>query len=748
MKKLISIMLSVLMICSALSGISVFASENIDDAADSKAVICKGLLETESLKFDKNYFFLAELEEKTDIENETGNFIWKIYNDTGVELEAAIVKYYEGEASFITGYDLNNENSEIGKTIKFSDNESAALIYAGPSYKTFTPCHVGFFIQNSDLVTEETTITVELFTAKIDTNSYTIIPDALIDTVTHTFDAPVSIEGFSKFSSVLTDIKFGNTIDASDVVNALNESATKDDKRGLNAVLDDSNMAVLKKALTNEYTSISVDAVDGIEIPYAALAAVPGETSTVYTPVLEEKGSTNGEANTKTYKYDIKLNASVDGAESTALTSLAVKQKVVLSLPADLDLSKTITVKHGDVTLASTVADGNVSFFTDSFSEFSITGTVVDDTADTNKAENVKYQITQDSENPNKFSISIVPVGKDAQIIRFANAPMRFEFMNGGYSIGEGEGMKSFSYTITEAQGIDIVNRTDLEKGSTANMIGGFTFVAKAEDDESLYTAGVNQPIKIADIEIKGNGKFWVFCDAIETTERYIYTETIEDNQVELAKVQNVDSEVFDIPEKKLALTFKVDFGKNVIVSEDADYIGMTIAIKGINSDKEYTAKVGKISDEDAAAGVVGLTLTSADTATALGSIELPANDRYEFEVSGVGYRTFRGNVLLDTPKTVNLWTYAETDYNADGEEVPFDKAVIEGEDTIMKDVTFLVGDIYMDNIVDIYDISAVLSYYGKTGIQTGEKYVAHDLNRDGKINSADLAYVQVSYGN
>lgn len=749
MKKFLSIILSVVISCSVFSGLSVFASENLANLADGKAMAFKDYATENGYEFNENYFFLGEFTADNAVDN---NFKYVISSNYSSDLNVC-VGLYDDEMKKLNGANLNSEDTEVKDwtTLTIPANGSIEITTLSNAKKVL-PLYFALALQNPLEITSEVTFTVslkEVTIRELDEEPYLeFIEGVEFATLSHTFKKPINIGGLNDFSKVLTNIQFGKPIEASDVVAALQESTDATDRSELNEALNDSNMVILRKALTDVYTNISVENVDGIEMPYAALAAVPGVTSTVYTPVLEEKGSTSDAQNsTKTYNYDIKLKASIDGLEANALASLAVKQKVVLTLPTDLNSGEAITVKHGEEKLESTVANGAVSFFTNSFSEFSVTGTVVDDSDDTSRTKVVGYEITQDSDNPNKFILSIVPQD-NGQIVRFANAPMKFTFNTNHNDIADGEAMDTFSYEIVEADGIDIELREDIAGDKATSTAGIISFVAKAADDENLLTAGVGQSIKIAEITIKGNGKFWVKSTSIDDSDMKMYAETVEDNQVEVATVIEKTSAVFDIPEKKLALTFKVDFGKNVIVSEDADYIGMTIAIKGINSDKEYTAKVGTISDEDAAAGVVGLTLTSADTATALGSIELPANDRYEFEVSGVGYRTFRGNVLLDTPKTVNLWTYAETAYNANGEEVPFDKAVIEGEDTIMKDVTFLVGDIYMDNIVDIYDISAVLSYYGTKDIQVGDKYIAQDLNRDGKINSMDLALVQVSYGN
>ena len=73
---------------------------------------------------------------------------------------------------------------------------------------------------------------------------------------------------------------------------------------------------------------------------------------------------------------------------------------------------------------------------------------------------------------------------------------------------------------------------------------------------------------------------------------------------------------------------------------------------------------------------------------------------------------------------------------------------VEEGKDTSAKNVTFLAGDIVKDNTINIYDLSAVVSYFGtQTVTSAASDYAKYDLNRDGKIDSKDVAYVLVSWG-
>jgi hypothetical protein len=60
----------------------------------------------------------------------------------------------------------------------------------------------------------------------------------------------------------------------------------------------------------------------------------------------------------------------------------------------------------------------------------------------------------------------------------------------------------------------------------------------------------------------------------------------------------------------------------------------------------------------------------------------------------------------------------------------------------------FLAGDIVKDNNINIYDLSAVVSYFGTENLVSAyPAYAKYDLNRDGVIDSKDVAYVLVSWG-
>ena len=89
--------------------------------------------------------------------------------------------------------------------------------------------------------------------------------------------------------------------------------------------------------------------------------------------------------------------------------------------------------------------------------------------------------------------------------------------------------------------------------------------------------------------------------------------------------------------------------------------------------------------------------------------------------------------------KTLNFWNNVKDIENA---------KAIEDKGTVKVTKNFLAGDIVKDNNINIYDLSAVVSYFNTTNDTSAySDYAKYDLNRDGVINSKDVAYVLVSWG-
>jgi len=170
-------------------------------------------------------------------------------------------------------------------------------------------------------------------------------------------------------------------------------------------------------------------------------------------------------------------------------------------------------------------------------------------------------------------------------------------------------------------------------------------------------------------------------------------------------------------------LTVNVAF-PNSIGDNPSDYQDMTITVSGADLSEPIVKKLG--TD-----GVVKLKNNAYKT-----SMSLTQNTAYTVTVSGAGYRTARYTVSMTGAKTLNFWNNVKT--------VP---AYVEENVGNPTNTNFLAGDIVKDGQINIYDLSAVISYFGTDNLVAAHPtYAKYDLNRDGVIDSKDVAYVLVSW--
>ncbi len=175
-------------------------------------------------------------------------------------------------------------------------------------------------------------------------------------------------------------------------------------------------------------------------------------------------------------------------------------------------------------------------------------------------------------------------------------------------------------------------------------------------------------------------------------------------------------------------LTINITF-PNSVEENVAAYQQMSVTISGgdLADDLVYT-----LGSDDVAMADGQYTITVADTLT--------QNTAYNVTVEGLGYRTARYSVNMgEEDKTLNFWNSVK----GVAEEVET------GKETSKETVTFLAGDIVKDSQINLYDLSAVVSYFGTIDLSETNhpEYAKYDLNRDGKIDSKDVAYVLVSWG-
>lgn len=741
MRKLISTILSVVMVFSMLTVLPAFATEsNITDYTDTAATVFKTFLTDNENKFDANYFFLAKM---PSLEH-TETFGLEISTDSETELTLALGlvdsanNVCKAISTLEEGEDVNPLETPVLDKISVSA-ENSVNVYVNWRYTSVAGNYLGIAVQNAEKINGDFEISVtpvsatpnNAFNEETQTFSCSISYGEVIgDAISQSFTGPITFDDSSleKIGVVLTSLNFGTSVNYDDVVAALADITTDDAKKELNNTITDEQISALAKIIANGNSGKAITTNSGVvTIPNIALAVAPAIEGTVYAVEAAKVEATEVAPSgmNEVVAYDIKIKA-----DDTEVQKPIVAQKVMVDLPNGWDTTAVKVQHNTDGWTDATVENGKIVFTTDSFSTFTFAGVNAVATED-NRAEQVKFEIIQDETNPNKFSLVITPMQKennDTQIIKFAAAVMKYDFRKG--SIADDEVMNNFTYKLTEVDGVSI---KEIDHTGASDSIGGFSFIATATDGENLLTAGVGESIKVADLEITGKGKINVATDSFEA-EDIIYFETADDNEVSKISVYATNSNpyVIEIPEITYDLTINVDFGLNRIETTDADYLGMTVTLKGSITKEEIVLNIGN---------EIAVTLDEANQrASATGKVNLPANESYTFAIEGLGYRTYRGSVYLDENKTINLWNNAKTSGSVN---------VVADDDSTAKKVTFLVGDIYMDGIVDIYDLSAATSYYGAESIDKANTNVyACDLNRDGKITIADIAYVQVSYGN
>ena len=181
----------------------------------------------------------------------------------------------------------------------------------------------------------------------------------------------------------------------------------------------------------------------------------------------------------------------------------------------------------------------------------------------------------------------------------------------------------------------------------------------------------------------------------------------------------------FDIKPATQKLTINVAF-PNAVSENVAAYQAMKATVSGGDLSENIVFEFGEdcVPQKDG-----GYSFTQ----------DLTQNVSYTVTLEGAGYRTVRYSVNMNGDKTLNFWN-----------NVMDEATVIEkGNDKSKAKVTYLAGDIVKDNDINIYDLSAVVSYFGTDNdVAKKSDYAKYDLNRDGKIDSKDVAMVLVSWGN
>jgi len=274
---------------------------------------------------------------------------------------------------------------------------------------------------------------------------------------------------------------------------------------------------------------------------------------------------------------------------------------------------------------------------------------------------------------------------------------------------------------------------------------------------------GTGNAISVGTITVTGYGAYTISTDDADTN--IVNATTLQDNLVDFyvangaedadlttgglvinedtvagdGLVGKVESDVIAVPVRNLAVT--IDF-PNAVENKEIAYQDMKAVISGGDLAKDITIDLGSDAVETPIVidGKVDAKYTAAmvDGSYVINVTDaLTLNNAYTVTISGAGYRTARYTVTMTEDKTLRFWN-----------NVMDEQQFVEiGKESSKVNVTFLAGDIVKDNNINIYDLSAVVSYFGSTAT-VANKYAKYDLNRDGVIDSKDVAYVLVSWNN
>ena len=352
----------------------------------------------------------------------------------------------------------------------------------------------------------------------------------------------------------------------------------------------------------------------------------------------------------------------------------------------------------------------------------------------TNLAEEVKLTF-EPTDKQEVYNIYVETKDAEKTINRLSAVQVKFALDNA-----------NMSYTLAPASelGVTLTNDLDDEEAYVFNFNG----------ETAADATGAKLLIGTVTFGGYGNFNFTVdasFNNKIKTAQT---TDNIVEEYVPTPDAANEKQGTFDIAssaitgaevvEAKRDVKVVIDFNNDITAGNDADYNDMTVTLTGSNGE-EWIGYVGSAPANDDPDDKVLYFENTAEKAEM--TFNVTAGYRYTVVVKGEGYRTARYSTNVDaSDDTLVLTFWNNALENADRTE-KFDY-IEKGVERSKKSVTFLAGDIAQDNIIDKYDLAAVVSYFGFDNLKTtNPNYVKYDLNRDGKIDADDISYVLVSWG-
>ena len=471
-------------------------------------------------------------------------------------------------------------------------------------------------------------------------------------------------------------------------------------------VIDNAKSAGVKVTLDNLEKNSAIDKTADATYNVVLDTVKPEDKAAV-----DEIKNDEANAGKTVIAYDIYVEKTEDGVKSEV--EGVTNQKVTLKLPTKVKEGGEVKVYHNGIEINDVAISEDrmsVSFIAPSFSAYTFVYDAANLTAaDITKNVKVEFEKVTDSE----YDIVLKATEANNKINGLLTADLTFSLTQGTTGL--------VNYEITPA-----ANMSLLVNGNRYTFSFDGTNAHSATGDE----------IVIGKVVFDGyctGAKFNVVNTA---TTNLVNTTKAVDSIVEsyIANGDGINTGILDttasidninLTQETANLTVNVSF-PNAVVNQAAAYQDMKVTVSGNGANE--VVKLGE--------GVDGVTFAN-DTYTVEFTDKLVKGNTYTVTVEGAGYRTARYTVSMTGNKTLNFWN------NVKDALTFVEENVGTGSRT-----NFLAGDIVKDGQINIYDLSAVVSYFGTDNLVSEHPtYAKYDLNRDGVIDSKDVAYVLVSWG-
>ena len=499
----------------------------------------------------------------------------------------------------------------------------------------------------------------------------------------------------TEITDIIEDVKVENADQAAEIVKTI-KAIDKD----------------VQKEITPEKVEEIINAQDKNTALDATTTSAAFSMDSTISATVEEKADTTGVnvvltsgANNKV--YDVKAFENTVEKNETS-TPVLVKIKTTETI------TKVLHDHNGTVKeIPFTQANGYVMFTMNEFSNVALVPAV------TVSTEQAKLSFVPHTSQPEgKAVYDVVLTGDNFDTVK--------NFVSGDFvTTLTGTGSKPFEYVIEPINNEIVVERIENSDGTRKYHVNLNHF-----DVNTSYTITEDtthaKSVVIGTMTVEGYGAGSIVVSNIQMNK---HDATAENLAKEITTIAG-EPAIFDIAVPTRNLTVNVTF-PNTVKNNAKTYQKMWVTISGGDLSAPITKELGN-DVQGVSWNGNGYTLTNA----------LTLDKTYTVTVSGEGYRTARYNVTMTDNKTLNFWNNVKNV----AEAVEVENGV--GKDESKKNVTFLAGEIVKDNNINIYDLSAVVSYFGtNNNVNTSSAYAKYDLNRDGMIDSKDVAYVLVSWG-